>query len=50
MPGLLDIVAARTKISTAVVSPFKGMALAPGVREASCAPKRRPTWSPAAWP
>jgi len=35
MPGLLDIVAARTKISTAVVSPFKGMALAPGVREAS---------------
>ncbi|HEU5435927.1 MAG TPA: pilus assembly protein PilM [Telluria sp.] len=35
MPGLLDIVAARTKISTAVVSPFKGMALAPGVRESS---------------
>jgi type IV pilus assembly protein PilM len=33
IPGLVDIVAARTKISAAVVSPFKGMSLAPGVRE-----------------
>ncbi|MFP5392307.1 MAG: pilus assembly protein PilM [Gammaproteobacteria bacterium] len=33
MPGLLDIVASRTKISTAVVSPFKGMSLGPAVRE-----------------
>lgn len=31
--GLVDIVAERTKISTAVVSPFKGMELAPGVSE-----------------
>jgi len=33
VPGLLDIIASRTKISTAVISPFKGMQLAPGVRE-----------------
>jgi type IV pilus assembly protein PilM len=33
IPGLLDIVASRTKISSAVVSPFKGMQLAAGVRE-----------------
>ncbi len=33
IPGLLDIVAARTKISSAVVSPFKGMSLGPSVRE-----------------
>ena len=33
IPGLLEIVAARTKISSAVVSPFKGMALGPSVRE-----------------
>ncbi|HEU4851308.1 MAG TPA: pilus assembly protein PilM [Telluria sp.] len=33
LPGLLDIVAGRTKISSAVVSPFKGMQLAPTVRE-----------------
>ena len=33
MPGLLDIVASRTKISSAVVSPFKGMTLGPSVRE-----------------
>jgi type IV pilus assembly protein PilM len=33
IPGLLDIIASRTKISTAVVSPFKGMQLASGVRE-----------------
>ena len=31
--GLVDIVAERTKISTAVVSPFKGMELAAGVNE-----------------
>jgi type IV pilus assembly protein PilM len=35
IPGLLDIVASRTKISTAVVSPFKGMALGPSVRESA---------------
>lgn len=33
LPGLLDIVASRTRIASAVVSPFHGMALAPGVRE-----------------
>ncbi|MFC3107524.1 pilus assembly protein PilM [Undibacterium arcticum] len=33
IPGLLDVVANRTKISTSVVSPFKGMQLAPNVRE-----------------
>ena len=33
IPGLLDIVASRTKISSAVVSPFKGMQLASSVRE-----------------
>jgi type IV pilus assembly protein PilM len=31
--GLVDVVADRTKISTAVVSPFQGMQLAPSVRE-----------------
>jgi len=31
--GLVDIVAERTKISTAVISPFKGMELASGVNE-----------------
>jgi len=31
--GLVDIVAERTKISTTVVSPFKGMELATGVNE-----------------
>jgi type IV pilus assembly protein PilM len=33
IPGLVDIVAGRTKISTSVVSPFKGMQLASNVRE-----------------
>lgn len=33
IPGLLDIIANRTKISTAVISPFKGMQLGPSVRE-----------------
>lgn len=33
MPGLVEMVAARCKISTSVVSPFKGMQLAPSVRE-----------------
>lgn len=33
IPGLLDIVAARSKISSTVISPFKGMQLGPGVRE-----------------
>lgn len=32
-PGLVDMVAERTKISTSVVSPFKGMQLAPSIRE-----------------
>jgi len=31
--GLVDIVAARTKISSAVISPFKGMQLSSNVRE-----------------
>jgi type IV pilus assembly protein PilM len=35
IPGLLDIVASRTKISSAVISPFKGMQLGPGVRESA---------------
>ena len=33
IPGLVEVVADRTKISAAVVSPFKGMQLAPNVRE-----------------
>jgi type IV pilus assembly protein PilM len=33
LPGLLDIIAGRTRISSAVISPFEGMQLAPGVRE-----------------
>ena len=33
LAGLVDIVAERTKISTAVLSPFKGMELAAGVNE-----------------
>jgi len=33
LPGLLDIIASRTRISSAVISPFRGMQLAPGVRE-----------------
>jgi type IV pilus assembly protein PilM len=33
IPGLIEIVANRTKISSAVVSPFKGMSLGPSVRE-----------------
>lgn len=33
IPGLVDIVAGRTKISTTVVSPFKGMQLGANVRE-----------------
>lgn len=33
IPGLVDIVASRTQISTLVVSPFKGMQLGSGVRE-----------------
>ncbi|WP_229414358.1 pilus assembly protein PilM [Zemynaea arenosa] len=33
LPGLLDIIASRTKISSAVISPFKGMQLGEGVRE-----------------
>jgi type IV pilus assembly protein PilM len=32
-PGLLDLIASRTKISSAVISPFKGMQLGPTVRE-----------------
>ena len=33
IPGLLEMVASRTRISSTVVSPFKGMALGPAVRE-----------------
>ncbi len=33
IPGMVDMVADRTKISTSVVSPFKGMQLGPNVRE-----------------
>jgi type IV pilus assembly protein PilM len=33
VPGLLDIIASRTRISSSVVSPFKGMQLGPMVRE-----------------
>jgi type IV pilus assembly protein PilM len=33
VPGLLDIIAGRTKISSAVISPFKGMQLGASVRE-----------------
>jgi type IV pilus assembly protein PilM len=33
IPGLVDIVASRTNVSTSVVSPFKGMQLATSVRE-----------------
>jgi type IV pilus assembly protein PilM len=33
IPGLLDVVAGKTKISTSVVSPFKGMQLSANVRE-----------------
>jgi len=33
LPGLLDIIASRSRISSAVVSPFKGMQLGASVRE-----------------
>jgi type IV pilus assembly protein PilM len=33
LPGLLDIVASRTKISTALANPFQGMALAFNIKE-----------------
>jgi type IV pilus assembly protein PilM len=33
VPGLLDIIASRTKIASEVISPFKGMQLGPSVRE-----------------
>lgn len=33
MPGLLDIVAGRTRMPAAVISPFQGMAVGDGVRE-----------------
>jgi type IV pilus assembly protein PilM len=34
MPGLLELVAGRTRIASAVISPFKGMQLGASVREA----------------
>ena len=34
MPGLLELVASRTRIASAVISPFKGMQLGASVREA----------------
>ncbi len=33
IPGMVEIVAERTKTSTSTVSPFKGMQLAPNIRE-----------------
>lgn len=33
LPGLLDMVANRTKIPTEIVNPFKGMELSPGLKE-----------------
>jgi type IV pilus assembly protein PilM len=33
LPGLLDIIAGRTRIATGVVEPFRGMQMGPGVRE-----------------
>ncbi|MGB9109674.1 MAG: pilus assembly protein PilM, partial [Telluria sp.] len=33
VPGLLDIIASRTRIASAVISPFTGMQLGPAVRE-----------------
>jgi len=33
IPGLLELVASRTRISSAVISPFKGMQIGPSVRE-----------------
>ncbi|CAL63234.1 Putative Type IV pilus assembly protein PilM [Herminiimonas arsenicoxydans] len=33
IPGMVDMIANRTKLSTSVVSPFKGMQLGPNVRE-----------------
>ncbi len=35
LPGLVDIVAERTKLSTSVISPFKGMDLGSNVNEKS---------------
>lgn len=35
LPGLVDIVAERTKLSTAVISPFKGMDLGSNINEKS---------------
>jgi type IV pilus assembly protein PilM len=33
LPGLAELVGSRTRIATAAIAPFEGMALAPGVRE-----------------
>lgn len=33
IPGLVETIAERARVSTSVVSPFKGMQLAPGLRE-----------------
>jgi type IV pilus assembly protein PilM len=33
VPGLLDVIASRTKIASTVISPFTGMQLGPSVRE-----------------
>jgi type IV pilus assembly protein PilM len=33
VPGLVDVIASRTKIASSVISPFKGMQLGPAVRE-----------------
>jgi type IV pilus assembly protein PilM len=37
LPGLLDIIASRTRIASSVIAPFKGMQMAPGVREGDAA-------------
>ncbi|WP_338771788.1 pilus assembly protein PilM [Massilia sp. METH4] len=33
LPGLPELIGGRTRIATAVIAPFQGMAVAPGVRE-----------------
>ncbi|CDG85505.1 pilus assembly protein PilM [Janthinobacterium agaricidamnosum] len=35
LPGLVDIIATRSKIPTTLLSPFAGMSFAPGVRESA---------------
>ena len=44
LSGLVDIVAERTKLSTSVISPFKGMELGSAVNERPCAAMHLPIW------